>query len=284
MKRSGSRVGPGTEGGSRRGRWGAACTALPALLLAAGCTVNVRQVQDPPRSAITTTGATWMSMIYVARLDTGVLVIDLGWDGDGDALRHALSRIGAATADVRAVFLTHSHRDHIAAWPWVRDAPFYLGAREVPFLVGERTHGGLVPGTLDPMWPPALPAPGELDLRPFASDTAFAFGSDTVRAYLVPGHTEGSAAYLFRGIVFAGDALSYTAGFGFTHTKGVFTADMDRSRASLRRLWQRVAPLDPAWFCTAHAKCAPAGPDLERDVFGEMVDGAPAGSAGKARP
>lgn len=239
-----------------------------------GCTINVREIQDPPASAVETTGGPWMSMIYVARVDGGVVVFDLGWDGDGAALRQALRGVDATVEDVVAVFLTHSHRDHIAAWPHVRHVPFHLAAAEVPLFVGERPHGGAVPRTLDPLHPPLLPAPGALEMRLFDSDTLFSFGADTVRAFLVPGHTEGSAAYLFRGIVFAGDALSYTPGMGFTHAKRLFTTDMEQTRASLRRLWARVAPLEPAWFCSAHAKCAPAGPRLEQDVFGELVGGA----------
>jgi hydroxyacylglutathione hydrolase len=234
-------------------------TAAPLLALffalaAAGCAVGLQQIQDPPQARAVTTGGMWVSMIYAARTDEGVIVIDLGWERDADQLKHALADIGATPADVVAVFITHSHRDHIAAWPAVRHATFHLGAAEVPYFVGEEEHDGPVP-RLAGVVPPDLPDPGGLRIHAFSTDTAFAFGRDTLYAFLVPGHTPGSAAYLFRGVLFTGDALSYTRPFGFHHTKWIFADDMERGRASLDSLWPRLERHNVEAICTAHAKC-----------------------------
>lgn len=43
-------------------------------------------------------------------------------------------------------------------------------------------------------------------MLPFSKDTVFVFGRDTLHAFLVAGHTAGSTAYLFRGVLFVGDA------------------------------------------------------------------------------
>jgi glyoxylase-like metal-dependent hydrolase (beta-lactamase superfamily II) len=72
----------------------------------------------------------------------------------------------------------------------------------------------------------------------------------------MPGHTAGSAAYLFRGVLFVGDAIAYTYLWGFRLAKRAFTLDWERNRESVASLWRRVAPYRVDWVCTAHAKCA----------------------------
>jgi glyoxylase-like metal-dependent hydrolase (beta-lactamase superfamily II) len=93
-------------------------------------------------------------------------------------------------------------------------------------------------------------------VRAFDRDTAVVIGADTVRLFLLPGHTAGSAAYLVRGILFVGDALSYAPLWGFKDAVGRFTYDAEANRESLSSLRERVAPYRVEWVCTAHAKCA----------------------------
>ncbi len=241
---------------------------LAALLLAAlsGCTFNLRHVQDPPRSLAIPTTHPWSSLVYLARTDSGVLVFDLGWTGAGKRLRRGLRRMGAGPEEVRAVFLTHSHRDHVDAWREVRGARFHLTEAEAPLFVGEARHRDLPSRVAERVFGRRGPRPGEVDVRPFGADTAFAFGADTVRAFLLPGHTAGSAAYLFRGVLFAGDAIAYNHLSGFQGAKRIFTRDFERSRASLASLFERVKPYDARWVCNAHGKCAAVNPAFIRRV------------------
>lgn len=235
---------------------------LPTSLLAAGavlfllvgCTIGFRSIQERPDSGATVTGGVWTSMIYAAHTAEGVVLIDLGWDGSGKALKSTLAEVAAEPEDVTSVFLTHSHRDHIAGWPMVRDARFHMAEAEVPYFLGEKSHQGTAP-RLASVISPTLPERGELEITPFSRDTALVFGADTLRAFLVPGHTPGSAAYLFRGVVFAGDALSYTRLSGFRPARGMFSEDPDQARISLDSLWLRVEEHDPRYVCTAHAMC-----------------------------
>ena len=117
---------------------------LPSLvllsLLLAGCAGRVPAVlTDPHRSAVATSGGPNRSASYVARVEGGVVVVDLGWWGAEGALEGALEEIGAAPEDVIAVFLTHSHRDHLGAWRTVAHAPFHMAAAEVELF---RARGG----------------------------------------------------------------------------------------------------------------------------------------------
>lgn len=240
------------------------------LLLAAGCAVHPPpQLDAPPRSAVVVSGGTSHSMAYLARVQGGVIVVDLGWWGGEEALDRALRRLGATAEDVRAVFLTHSHRDHIGAWRVVRRSPFHMASAEVELFHGAEEHGGWIPRWAGRLKARDLPRPGELEVRAFSADTTFVFGADTLRAFLVPGHTPGSAAYLFRGHLFVGDAVSRTPWSGFQPARRGYSDDVRRARASLVSLRRRLAAHPVERLCSAHVKCAAATPALWRDLLGE---------------
>jgi len=109
--------------------------------LLGGCTYHLAEIQEPGRAVAFTTTGPWRSMIYAARTDSGVMVVDLGWAGAGHRLRSKLRSMGVEPGDVTDVFLTHSHRDHIAAWRTVRGARFHLWLPEQPLFEGiEAVH------------------------------------------------------------------------------------------------------------------------------------------------
>jgi glyoxylase-like metal-dependent hydrolase (beta-lactamase superfamily II) len=222
-----------------------------------GCARAVAPIVVPHQSDVALTGGFSTSMIYLARTSDGILAIDLGWWGEREALEEALKRLGATPADVRWVFLTHSHRDHLAAWPILRHANIHIAGPEHPLLVGDSLHGAVVPRWAERIKPSGLPRPGELRLTMFSQDTALVIGADTLRAYPVPGHTAGSAVYLFRGVLFLGDAVTWSRWGGFAPAKRGVSDDTGAAAANLSRLWARLPPGSVRYACTAHAKCAP---------------------------
>jgi glyoxylase-like metal-dependent hydrolase (beta-lactamase superfamily II) len=229
-----------------------------------GCTHDLDLIQDPPRAVASTTTGPWASMIYLARTDSGLIAIDLGWTGAEPVLGQAAQELGGSAADVRFVFLTHAHRDHIAAWPLVRHARFVLGAGEVDYFTGSDTYRGWITRLSDDLNEYPRPRPGELALLPVAADTAIALGRDTVWAFGVPGHTPGSTAYLFRGILFGGDAINWRPGAGFQGARPEFSDSVAQSRENLRRLWDRLAPERVRVACSAHGKCGVANEALRQ--------------------
>lgn len=228
--------------------------AAALATLSTACAPKVEPLISPGASAVLMTRG---SMTYLARTSAGVIAIDLGWSGDSAAVERGLKDLQAKPGDVTMVFLTHSHRDHIAAWPLVRRAQFFLGSAEVPLLFGEVAHGGWIPRTADRLGTPNLPRRGELAIQELVADTAIVIGADTLRAYAVPGHTAGSTAFLFRQILFLGDAVTHSTLGGFGPAKRGFTADRSTAIASLERLWERIPPGAARYACTAHADCAP---------------------------
>lgn len=233
-----------------------ALLALASAALLSGCTYHLAEIQEPGRAVAFTTTGPWRSMIYAARTDSGVVLVDLGWAGAGGRLRKRLGGLGVAPADVTDVFLTHSHRDHIAAWRTVRGARFHLWQPEEPLFDGRRKHADLPSRVARANANDAGPRPGEVDVRAFGGDTTFVIGSDTVRAYSVPGHTAGSAAYLFHGVLFVGDAVARKPLRGYGGADPFFSWDARLNRQSLLGLFARV-PMDRVrWVCNAHGKCA----------------------------
>lgn len=230
--------------------------SMLCIPLLGGCTYHLAQVQEPGRAVAFTTAGPWRSMVYAARTDSGVVVVDLGWVGAGRALRGRLRSLGAVPADVTDVFLTHSHRDHVRAWKTVRGARFHLWLPEQALFDGTRRHADFPSRLSRGVFGDAGPKPGEVDVRPFAYDTAYVIGRDTVRAYSVPGHTMGSAAYLFRGILFVGDAVARKPLRGYGGADPFFSADTKMNRQSLIGLFARVPMERVHWVCNAHAKCA----------------------------
>jgi glyoxylase-like metal-dependent hydrolase (beta-lactamase superfamily II) len=232
-----------------------------AILAAAAVAVAACNSLNPelalgPASAIALTGGPNTSLVYVARTDSGVIAIDLGWWGHERAISRALERLGARPTDVKQVFLTHTHRDHIAAWSMVRQARFHLAAAEYPLFVGQASHRGWMVRLAEGINGTSLPKPDELDVQTYSRDTAYVIGRDTLRAFIVPGHTAGSAAYLFRGVLFIGDAATHSMFRGFRPAKAQFSDDPALAAENLAALASRLPPTGIRVICTSHAECA----------------------------
>jgi len=233
----------------------------------AGCSRSLGPVISPGRSAVALSGGPNTSLAYLARTDRGGLIaIDLGWWGATGAVRRALAELGASPAEVTDVFLTHSHRDHIGAWRLVRGSRFHVATAERATLAGERQHRGWIPRMAERLVRSDLPRAGEVAVETFSRDTIFVFGADTVFAYLVPGHTAGSAVYRYRGILFLGDAVTHSHRGGFGPARRGYSDDAALAVRSLRALWPRLPAGAVQYVCTAHARCAAYSAAFERDV------------------
>lgn len=143
-----------------------------------------------------------------------------------------------AATPVAAVLLTHLHLDHVAG---LADVP-----ASVPVILGEgeTSHRHWMNVLTQPSIDRAL---GEHPLETWAFDPAThgegvidVLGDGTLFALEVPGHTQGSVAFVARTpegpVLFTGD-VSHTA-WGWEHdvAPGTFTEDAAANRASLSRL------------------------------------------------
>lgn len=152
----------------------------------------------------------------------GLTLVDAGLPGYRDQLAPALTAIGRAPADVRAVVLTHGHIDHIGMAATLADAgaTIHLHPADVPLARAPRTNTSQVPAWHYLKWPASwafaahavAQGVGKPDPMPDAvplvdGTTAEVPGSPSVTH--VPGHTDGSCVLEFRdhGVVFLGDLL-----------------------------------------------------------------------------
>lgn len=145
----------------------------------------------------------------------GVVLVDTGPPGTGEAIGSAIARVGATWSDVTDVVLTHRHFDHVgglaesaelasgaAVWAGADDA------REIPFE-GRRTVRPLEDGDVV----------GDL------------------RVLHTPGHTPGHLSLLLEtaSLLVIGDLVGSTDG-ALDFGPSAFTADSALSRQSLRRM------------------------------------------------
>jgi len=173
-------------------------------------------------------------------LDAGngqFVLIDAGSDNKGTALLQDLQAHHAGPDNVVAVLLTHSHPDHIAALPLFPKAMVYASKREVPLAAGQEDYNG-----------PMFKVMGERNATPFNvaqpldDGQTFMVGNLQITAYSVPGHTEGSAAYLVNGVLFVGDAIQFASNGRVIGPSVIFSTDRAQGEASLKHLAQELQP------------------------------------------
>jgi glyoxylase-like metal-dependent hydrolase (beta-lactamase superfamily II) len=244
-----------------------AIAASGAVVLAlSGCHRAIGPLVRPDSSAVALTGGLATSMVYLARTGDSVIAIDLGWWRHRGPITAALRDLDALPDQVTDVFLTHSHRDHIGAWRLFRRSRIHVAESEKPLLLGARSHDAWVPRWTEWAKPSVLAAPNDVDVRAFARDTTFVFDRDTLYAFVVPGHTAGSTVYLFRGVLFLGDAVTHTPWGGFGRARRGYSDDVRVAAANLDSLWPRLPGDAVRYLCTAHAHCAVFSDDFLRDV------------------
>ncbi|MFF2031285.1 MBL fold metallo-hydrolase [Arthrobacter sp. NPDC058192] len=165
----------------------------------------------------------------------GVLLIDAGPRGSGEAIEAGLDRVGAGWDDITDVVLTHWHPDHVDGLAEVvarsPQAEFWAGAADAPEIRS------------------AVP------LRPLVEGDRVR----NLRVVQTPGHTAGHISLLHDGgMLFVGDSV-VTVGGVMRRAPEQFTADSVAAEESLLKL----SLLEPDRMLFSH------GPEIA-DPAGEL--------------
>ena len=164
-----------------------------------------------------------------------VALFDAGIDKTGKAILDELSRRGLGRENVKTIFLTHGHRDHIAGAPLFSNAQVMALSEEVAIAEGRTSPGGPIMRVL-----PVRPTGVKIN-RALHDGEVVDLGTACVRVFAVPGHTAGSAAYLVNGVLLLGDAADAGSDGRVKGSPWIFSKDQAQNRASLGRLAKRLA-------------------------------------------
>ena len=201
-----------------------------------------------------------MVNFYLVEEPDGLVLVDSGLPTHWGALRDHLASSGAVPGDIKAVLLTHAHPDHLGLAARVRreaDAAVWIHRAEAATL-GAANPARAGASTERSMARYLLRRPAAMGLvlhlarsgafRPSPVSGPEVFDAPTTltrvpgapEAVPIPGHTPGSAAYVFRhhGVIFTGDALVSYDGLtglrgprlvcrGFTHDGASALASLD---------------------------------------------------------
>lgn len=178
-----------------------------------------------------------MSQVFI--IDGGgkeIALIDAGNSPDGKPIIDALALKGLAPSDVKAIFLTHGHPDHIAAVKIFSSAKIYSLKDEVEIAEGIKNNRSPLGMLFSPM-------PTGIKITDILNDGDIVkVGSLDLKVFSIPGHTEGSAAYLISGVLFLGDAALSSSDGKINHAVWIFSTDVDRQNSSLAKLTERLTP------------------------------------------
>lgn len=197
--------------------------------------------------------------------DRRVVLVDTGVDGeDEEPLTAALEAIGRTPDDVTAIFLTHGHQDHIGNVPDFPSATVYAFYGDI----------GLIEGTAAarrPL-PSGDPEPTGVTVDEVLIDgQRLSIAGIDIRAFSIPGHTDGSAAFLADGVLFLGDTATVNSAGELNGPTWIFSTDVERSDASLARLESRL------WYeqeAVTHLACSHSAPVADgAAVLRRYVDG-----------
>jgi glyoxylase-like metal-dependent hydrolase (beta-lactamase superfamily II) len=139
------------------------------------------------------------SYAWVVPTPTGVVVVDAGLDPKAAALKH---EIGGRK--VHAVLVTHGHGDHVGGLAELGEVPVYAAGPDIALAKGERQPRGFMARAFSAIFGQV---PGTVSWQEATGGHELRIDGQRFHVVSIPGHTDGSLAYLWEDVIFTGDAV-----------------------------------------------------------------------------
>jgi len=166
--------------------------------------------------------------------DHEVALVDAGNDKNAKAIIDELSRRHLGPDAVTTILITHGHPDHVGGVAMFPKAQVVSLDVEKPLVEGR--VGAKGPMTrLMPVSPTGITV-----ARTVKDGDTFMLGPHAVHVYAVPGHTQGSAAYLVDDVLFMGDAADAKSDGTVIGAPWIFSDSQPQDRASIAALDARL--------------------------------------------
>jgi glyoxylase-like metal-dependent hydrolase (beta-lactamase superfamily II) len=194
-------------------------------------------------------------------------LVDAGYPRYHPAVRESVRKAGLTIAGLEAIVVTHAHVDHIGGVPALlqaRPVPVYVGAPEVPMVIGAWTESATPMDVIANLWRPRfvpwsvrIALAGGIEHVRVPDAIAVADGTTLdipghPRVILTPGHTSGHACLQVGPAILTGDAL--VTGHAVTGRRGpqlipnLFHNDPEMADTAL----DRIAALDASVIVPGH--------------------------------
>ncbi|MDQ3263038.1 MAG: MBL fold metallo-hydrolase [Myxococcota bacterium] len=236
----------------KRVLWGTAAVLLAMVALAG---VGVYRLVAPLKPTVegevlgsSTAVLDGYSQVFV--INSGrraVILIDAGMDKEATAVRQALVSRNMGPDAVQAILLTHGHPDHIGGVGMFPNAEVYAHREELD-LLGGRVAADSPVARLMPR--------SKVNVRvthPVEDGQVIRIGDKEIEVFHLPGHTEGSVAYLVDGLLYLGDSASGTKVGTVIPAPWIFSDDTRRNRRSLVKLAERLKGKEVRGLVFAHS-------------------------------
>jgi len=176
-----------------------------------------------------------VSVAVIPVSESEMALVDAGNDKSAKAILAELSRRHIGPDAVTTILITHGHPDHTGGVLMFPKAQ--VVALETEKALVEGRAGAKGPLTrLFPVSPTGITV-----TKTVADGETLMLGPHRVRVFAVPGHTQGSAAYLVDDVLFMGDAADTKSDGTVIGSPWVFSDSQPQDRASLVALDERLA-------------------------------------------
>ncbi|HYV43760.1 MAG TPA: MBL fold metallo-hydrolase [Myxococcaceae bacterium] len=175
------------------------------------------------------------SYAWIVKTPHGAFLIDAGPDATAAEILTELKVQGIAPEAVHTILLTHGHEDHWGGASVFPNAKLIAGPGDASLVRGQRNA---IPAPvlflMHAFGEPRPPMPAKLE--ELKGDTRLDLDGVSVQAFSLPGHTQGSMAYLVGDVLFTGDSLMARPDHTLDLGPRMFCEDAAQNRASLAKL------------------------------------------------